>query len=283
MNRFEDAVKAMETSLDIPVASPEACTSALKTISEAISHKVVELNEDTFKACSLLLADAGFQQALLRKNEFQLQDCWMSFAEHLQSWPNWGGPKWLPSIDDCVACRVRTTGIQEEEFKIDSVVFKVVDVGGQRAERRKWIHCFDNVTALIFTAAISEYDQVLFEDRKKNRLEEALDLFEEVCAMKVFQSIDMILFLNKKDLFEKKFVQQGIPLDAIKFPGAPVPHDGKACLAFIEKLFLARNSKKKKIYVHITVATDPDNIKKVFDACKNIILVSSMSASGFKD
>jgi hypothetical protein len=51
------------------------------------------------------------------------------------------------------------------------VVFKVVDVGGQRAERRKWMHCFDNVTALIFTAAISEYDQMLFEDRNKNRLE----------------------------------------------------------------------------------------------------------------
>ena len=145
------------------------------------------------------------------------------------------------------------------------------------------MHCFDNVTALIFTAAISEYDQVLFEDRKKNRLEEALDLFEEVCMIKVFQSIDMILFLNKRDLFEKKFVQQGIPMDPVKFPGAPLPHDGKQAMEFIEKLFLARNSKKKKIYAHFTTATDPDNIKKVFDACKNIILVSSMSATGFRD
>jgi hypothetical protein len=108
-------------------------------------------------------------------------------------------------------------------------------------------------------------------------------LFEEVCAIKVFQSIDMILFLNKRDLFEKKFVLQGIPMDEIKFPGAPPPHDAKACLAFIEKLFLARNHKKKKIYVHATTATDPDNIKKVFDATKNIILVASMNASGFRD
>ena len=42
--------------------------------------------------------------------------------------------------------------------------FRVFDVGGQRSERRKWIHCFDNVEAIIFITAISEYDQVLFED-----------------------------------------------------------------------------------------------------------------------
>ena len=39
------------------------------------------------------------------------------------------------------------------------------DVGGQRSERRKWIHCFDNATAIIFTAALSGYDQVLAEDK----------------------------------------------------------------------------------------------------------------------
>jgi hypothetical protein len=54
-------------------------------------------------------------------------------------------------------------------------------VGGQRNERRKWIHCFDDVTAVIFVAAISEYDQVLYEDPTQNRLMEALNLFDEIC------------------------------------------------------------------------------------------------------
>jgi hypothetical protein len=50
----------------------------------------------------------------------------------------------------------------------------MVDVGGQRSERRKWIHCFENVTSIMFLAALSEYDQVLVESdnevnkRKKN-------------------------------------------------------------------------------------------------------------------
>ena len=39
----------------------------------------------------------------------------------------------------------------------------MVDVGGQRSERRKWIHCFENVTSIMFLVALSEYDQVLVE------------------------------------------------------------------------------------------------------------------------
>ena len=41
--------------------------------------------------------------------------------------------------------------------------YRMVDVGGQRSERRKWIHCFENVTSIIFLVALSEYDQILFE------------------------------------------------------------------------------------------------------------------------
>lgn len=45
----------------------------------------------------------------------------------------------------------------------------MVDVGGQRSERRKWIHCFENVTSIIFLVALSEYDQILFESDNEVR------------------------------------------------------------------------------------------------------------------
>ena len=44
------------------------------------------------------------------------------------------------------------------------------DVGGQRSERKKWIHCFEGVTAIIFCVALSGYDLVLAEDEEMNRL-----------------------------------------------------------------------------------------------------------------
>ena len=43
---------------------------------------------------------------------------------------------------------------------------RVVDVGGQRSERRKWISCFDDVRAVLFVCAMSGYDMTLFEDGK---------------------------------------------------------------------------------------------------------------------
>ena len=43
-------------------------------------------------------------------------------------------------------------------------------MGGQRSERRKWIHCFENVTSIMFLAALSEYDQYLFESTKEVKL-----------------------------------------------------------------------------------------------------------------
>ncbi len=52
-------------------------------------------------------------------------------------------PTWIPTNDDILRSRVRTTGIVENEFEISGNHFRMFDVGGQRNERKKWIHCFD--------------------------------------------------------------------------------------------------------------------------------------------
>ena len=70
---------------------------------------------------------------------------------------------YLPTLQDILRVRVPTTGIIEYPFDLDSIIFRMVDVGGQRSERRKWIHCFENVTSIMFLVALSEYDQVLVE------------------------------------------------------------------------------------------------------------------------
>jgi GTPase SAR1 family protein len=88
----------------------------------------------------------------------------------------------------------------------------LVDVGGQRSERRKWMHCFQDVTAVIFCVALSEYDLKLYEDETTNRMQEALKLFKDICSTKWFVDTDIILFLNKKDLFAKKIVKQPLSI-----------------------------------------------------------------------
>jgi guanine nucleotide-binding protein G(i) subunit alpha len=79
-------------------------------------------------------------------------------------------PGYIPSVEDVLRSRVRTSGIVEELYNISGVDFAIYDVGGQRNERKKWIHCFDGVTAVIFVASLSEYDQVLYEDHSVNRM-----------------------------------------------------------------------------------------------------------------
>ena len=94
------------------------------------------------------------------------------------------------------------------------------DVGGQRSERKKWIHCFENVTSIIFCVALSEYDQVLLEESNQvsfnmpnprlttdilqNRMMESLVLFDSVVNSRWFMRTSIILFLNKVDLFRSK-------------------------------------------------------------------------------
>ena len=99
----------------------------------------------------------------------------------------------------------------------------MVDVGGQRNERKKWIHCFEDVTAIIFFADSSAYNLTLFEDDRVNRLLEALTLFEEICNCKYFHATPLILFLNKSDLLKEKIKKVDI---AEYFDD----YDGRCCI-----------------------------------------------------
>lgn len=72
---------------------------------------------------------------------------------------------YLPSNQDILRTRLRTTGISETIFDLGNLTYRMFDVGGQRSERKKWIHVFDNVQVVLFLAAISGYDHALVEDR----------------------------------------------------------------------------------------------------------------------
>merc|ERR1711988_1230494 len=121
--------------------------------------------------------DDSTEEAFERKNEFQLND---SADYYFKDIERISKPDYLPTEQDVLRSRVRTTGIVQSDFVIKGVNFSMFDVGGQRNERRKWIHTFDNVNAVIFVAALSEYDQVLYEDESMNRMDEALSLFDQI-------------------------------------------------------------------------------------------------------
>ena len=68
---------------------------------------------------------------------------------------------YVPSHDDILRAHVRTLGgIVEEAYIRDRVNFEMYDVGGQRNNRKKWIHCFEHVDAIIFVVDLSDYDVI---------------------------------------------------------------------------------------------------------------------------
>jgi hypothetical protein len=195
-------------------------------------------------------------------------------------------PNYLANQQDILLSRVRTSGIVTERYEIDGSQFEMYDVGGQRNERKKWIHCFDDVTAVIFVAALSEYDQKLFEDANTNRMVEAIDLFDEIANNRYFRESSMILFLNKRDLFETKIERVAIAtVEAFtdyKHEEGTSNYDG-GIKYFLGKFLARSKTEEKVIYHHITCATDTENVEVVFNACKDIILRDNLKDSGFMD
>jgi len=182
-----------------------------------------------------------------------------------------------PTVDDILRARVKTTGIVETSFKLSGHDFRLVDVGGQRSERRKWLHCFQDVTAIIFCVSMSEYDQMLYEDISVRRTDESMKLFEEICNSKWFGEVDIILFLNKYDLFREK-----IQVSDMKqaFPDYDGGLDLKKAREFLTNKYLSLNhNDSKKIYYHVTTATSTENIKDVFSDVTNIIIQKSIDQS----
>lgn len=99
------------------------------------------------------------------------------------------------------------------------VCCRMFDVGGQRSERKKWIHCFEGVTAIIFCVALSGYDLVLAEDEEMNRMVESMKLFDSICNSKWFVETSIILFLNKKDLFQEKILSSPLTICFPEYTG----------------------------------------------------------------
>jgi guanine nucleotide-binding protein G(q) subunit alpha len=239
-----------------------------KMMLEIEPEDVTSLDEPHTSAIASLWADQGLQEAWDRRREFQILDSAKYYFDDLQ---RLAASHYIPNEQDILRARAPTTGIIEYPFDLDTIIFRMVDVGGQRSERRKWIHCFENVTSIMFLVALSEYDQVLFESENENRMEESKALFKTIITYPWFQQSSIILFLNKTDLLEEKIQKSDLANYFPEFTGEK--NDAKAAREFILSMFVDLNPDTNKIiYSHFTCATDTENIRFVFAAVKDTIL-----------
>ncbi|CAN4076752.1 unnamed protein product [Withania somnifera] len=245
---------------------------------EASKLDYPHLIEDLVRDIEALWKDPAIQETLLRGNELQVPDCAHYFMENLQRFAD---IHYVPTKEDVLFARIRTMGVVEIQFspvgenKKSGEVYRLFDVGGQRNERRKWIHLFEGVTAVIFCAAISEYDQTLFEDERNNRMMETKELFEWVLKQPCFEKTSFMLFLNKFDIFEQKVLK--VPLNACEWfkdyqPVSTGKQEIEHAYEFVKKKF-------EELYFQCTA---PDRVDRVFKIYRTTALDQKLVKKTFK-
>lgn len=255
-----------------------------------------------------LWKDPGMQEAFKRSNEFHLNNNAQYFLEKAVEIAAVGAndaPLYVPTFNDILKMRIKTVGLTECMFVANKTKYKLIDVGGQQNERRKWkwMQMMENeIKVVVVVTAISEFDQVMYENANTNRLIDSLELWRTICDNKSLAKAQLMLFLNKDDLFRQK-IEAGIspsqfhpsekdPKSTLRYAG-----DGSyaSAHAWVKALYQdelqrsnARNGRTGKgapggqprtVSIHTTVATDSESIKEAISQVMGAVnLAASMSS-----
>ncbi|XP_037680056.1 guanine nucleotide-binding protein subunit alpha-15 [Choloepus didactylus] len=282
---FQNVLVSMQAMVDamdrlqIPFGRPESKLHADLVMSQD-PYKVTTFQKCCAAAIQWLWRDTGIRACYERRREYHLLDSAGYYLSHLERITE---EDYVPTAQDVLRSRMPTTGINEYCFSVQKTNLRIVDVGGQKSERKKWIHCFENVIALIYLASLSEYDQRLEENNQENRMKESLALFGTILELPWFKSTSVILFLNKTDILEEKIRTSHL---ATYFPSFQGPkQDAEAAKKFILDMYAGmyagcahgpdgsrKGPRSRRLFSHYTCATDTQNIRKVFKDVRDSVL-----------
>jgi len=179
-------------------------------------------------------------------------------------------PKYEPSDQDIIWCKTRTTGIVDEDLTVDGFSFLLYDMGGQRHERTKWLHCMEGSSAVVFVASLSDYDSFLVEDHSTNSLHESLKLFEGVLNM--FSGPVYLLF-TKADVLRDKLADDSTVSFASLHPdyrGSPRDYD--QVLNHIKLSFLRLNkSEARQVQTSTISCVTGREVASAFQKVKTVL------------
>ncbi|KAF8131748.1 guanine nucleotide-binding protein alpha-2 subunit [Mycena galopus ATCC 62051] len=265
---FENLTRGLKYLLDaLPDMALELPTADLELIERAEDLRDGEaFPMNYYGPLSRLWSEEVVRTAWHRGNEVAVAENLTYFFSDLDRLFD---PAYLPTEQDIVRARARTIGITETTFKRGDREMLMVDVGGQKSERRKWIHCFQDVTSILFLVSLSGYDQCLVEDRDANQMQDAMTIWDSICHSQWFTKTSIILFLNKNDLFEEKIKTSDIKSFFPDFEGEA--GNVVAGRDYFKKRFSrlahkAGRTKEREIYVHITTATDTELLRVIMAA-----------------
>eukprot|EP01129_Flabellula_baltica_P005670 TRINITY_DN2066_c0_g1_i1.p1 TRINITY_DN2066_c0_g1~~TRINITY_DN2066_c0_g1_i1.p1 ORF type:complete len:336 (+),score=75.89 TRINITY_DN2066_c0_g1_i1:147-1154(+) len=185
--------------------------------------------------------------------------------------------------EDIVRIRQRTTGISTFEFPYNKYFINLVDVGGQRTERKKWSLVAENPTATVFFTSLCDFDIPLVGSEETTRFEESIQVWNEVLTDELYENATCLLFLNKSDLFRRKIEKVDL---SETFPEYDGGDNYDSATEFIKTQFLNAAEDTyhlpDTIYCHITCAIDSDFMRDIFTSIMTEIFTQRLAKSGFR-
>ena len=266
-NTVESMVKiltAME-AFDISFGDADCEEHAVKLRAAYKQLDVVDLASDVGLSLQKLWNDTGVKECYGRSREYPLND---SAAYFMEAFERLCDVEYVPTEQDVLRTRVKTTDVIETAFKYKHLNFQLIETAG--SERQKLAQCFKDVTAIIFCVDLCAYDQGTKDNSTfVNPMLESLKMFHLICSMPLLVETSAILVLNKTDLFKDKISRY--PLTNC-FPEYQGESNFEETLNYIRQQFENQNNGSKEIYTHFTCATDTSNIRFVFEAVLNELM-----------
>ncbi|KAH7724468.1 Protein GPA-6 [Aphelenchoides avenae] len=225
-----------------------------RKMAEERDGEEINIPKDMDKTMGRIWRSAPVQMVYQRRYTFALLDSAKYFLDKVEQVAD---PSYEPSAQDILQCRYRTIGTQEVHFIYKKVNFRMVDVGGQRSERRKWIHCFDNVSM--------------------NRLHANRNIFKTIIQSDYFKDAAIVLFMNKYDTFLDKLKYS--PLVRY-FPDFQGGEEQEEASKFMFRYFQRCVRDQAKYYAFFTTATDTRNVDFVFGSAVSHLINQNLKATG---
>ncbi|KAJ3437396.1 guanine nucleotide-binding protein g(o) subunit alpha [Anaeramoeba flamelloides] len=205
--------------------------------------------------------DQSIQTVWNNRSEIQVPENLDYYFNNLEKYCS---PNFKPTNEDIVLFRIPTTGIVKINFHSQDTKWEIIDVGGQRSERRKWIHHFQDVNLVFFIIAINEFNKKLDEDQTINRMNESITLCKNILNNKYFKKTDCSLVFTKTDLLKRSLQKTEFKRYYSKYDGE---NNYEQVSEYIQKLFIKTIKKKNKRQVssHLICATENNEVEKIIN------------------
>ncbi|KAI8894540.1 guanine nucleotide binding protein, alpha subunit [Globomyces pollinis-pini] len=190
---------------------------------------------------------------------------------------------YVMSQEDILLMRSVTQHISDNVFEIpvnsNKLKLHFYDVSGLKYHRKHWVAYFENIQLIVFLVAISSYDQVLSEDKDVNRMVDAIKLFGDIVNHPLLTQPDMVVFFNKKDLFDIKI--QTIPLKNY-FPNYNGKEfDSPDAIKFFKQCLISKLKHEDKLVTfHSTCCTDTKMMSKIIPSVLHSVMKGQMNSFG---